>query len=62
MISEKILVVDDEAEIRDLLSQILTRAGFGVDTAESGAAGISKAKKTAYSVAIVDLRIVIMPT
>ena len=36
MTSEKILVVDDEAEIRNLISEILVDEGFEVATAENG--------------------------
>jgi len=37
----KILVIDDEEMIRDLVQKILTRAGFAVVTAESGQSGIN---------------------
>ena len=36
MTSERILVVDDEAEIRNLISEILVDEGFDVATAENG--------------------------
>ena len=36
MTSERILVVDDEAEIRNLISEILVDEGFEVATAENG--------------------------
>ena len=36
MTSEKILVVDDEAEIRNLIREILVDEGFEVATAENG--------------------------
>ncbi len=33
---KSILLIDDEAEIRDLLSQVLTREGYQVSTASCG--------------------------
>ncbi len=38
----KILVVDDEQMIRDLAARILTRAGYEVELAESGRAGVDR--------------------
>jgi DNA-binding NtrC family response regulator len=38
----KILVVDDEQMIRDLAARILTRAGYEIELAESGQAGVDR--------------------
>jgi DNA-binding NtrC family response regulator len=38
----KILVIDDEQMIRDLAARILTRAGYEVELAESGQAGVDR--------------------
>lgn len=35
----KILVIDDEKAVSDILSQVLNRFGFNVDTAENGREG-----------------------
>ena len=37
---QRILVIDDEAAIRNLLTSMLGREGFEVETAEDGAAGV----------------------
>jgi two-component system NtrC family sensor kinase len=53
----KILVVDDEEVIRDVLSKYLRRHGYSVDTAEDGNAAISKLKENpGYNLLITDLR------
>lgn len=36
---QRILVVDDDSDIRQLYSNVLTRSGYQVDTAEDGEAG-----------------------
>ena len=38
----RVLVIDDEAEVRNLLVRILTRAGFEVIAAEDGATGLRR--------------------
>jgi two-component system, chemotaxis family, chemotaxis protein CheY len=38
--SVKVLIIDDNDEIRILLKTLLTRAGFKVETAEDGQAGL----------------------
>lgn len=39
-VTERILVVDDEAIVRDVLSRYLSRAGYEVDTADDGPAAL----------------------
>lgn len=51
----RILVVDDDAEIRDLLSVWLRRAGLGVDTAESGPDALTQIAHTKPDLIITDL-------
>jgi len=55
MASDKVLVVDDEMAMCKALSEFFTNFGYEVATAHDGAAAIEMAKKSAYSVAIVDL-------
>jgi len=54
----RILVIDDEEDIRDVLTQILNRAGFQVDVASNGAEGIEQLRKAPTSVVLTDI---IMP-
>lgn len=43
--SEKILIVDDENRIRQLLTMYLEREGYIVDEASDGLSGLNKIKK-----------------
>ena len=52
----KILVIDDEWNIRDILSNILASEGFEVDTAEDGGIGIEKMEAKLYDLVITDLK------
>jgi two-component system nitrogen regulation response regulator GlnG len=51
----KILVVDDEAEIRSLLSAVLQSKGFEVVTAEDGAAALQQVQRERPAVILMDL-------
>lgn len=50
------LVVDDEASILKLLSNVLHRRGIKVDTAESGRDGLTMIKDKSYDLVITDLK------
>ncbi len=50
-----ILVVDDDAQILALLTHILGRAGYTVDTAETGERGLEMAVASRYDLIILDL-------
>ena len=52
----KILIIDDEQGIRDLLSFELEHRGYNVSTAQNGEEGIAKAKKETFDLAIIDLK------
>jgi DNA-binding NtrC family response regulator len=52
----RILVIDDEWSIRDILSNILVGEGFEVDTAEDGQEGIEKLEAGNYDLVITDLK------
>lgn len=54
----KILVIDDERNICEMLKKYLTRKGYSVNACNSGKDGIEKAKKSKYALAIID---VVMP-
>ncbi len=51
----KILVVDDEASLRLLLSNELSRAGYSVDIAVDGESGLKKARGEFYNVILLDI-------
>jgi len=54
--SGRILVVDDEWNIRDVLSNILQAQGYEVDCAEDGEEGIAKIDENDYDIVITDLK------
>jgi len=51
----KILVVDDEADIRESLETILTLDGFTVETAQNGTEGLQKIEAGNYDLILLDL-------
>jgi DNA-binding NtrC family response regulator len=53
----RILVVDDDENIRKVLTTILEEEGYKVDSAETAKEAIEKAKKTFYNVALIDIRL-----
>ena len=52
----KIIVIDDEEKIRDILAMILRDDGYEIITAKDGIEGIAQAKSFSPQVAIVDLQ------
>ena len=52
----RVLVIDDEGEIRDSLDTFLSLEGYEVSTAENGARGLAQAKDKPFDVAITDLK------
>jgi two-component system phosphate regulon response regulator PhoB len=52
--SAKVLVVEDEADIRDLLVLHLGRAGFQIDEAVDGSEALTKIRKNKYELLILD--------
>ncbi len=57
----RVLVVEDEAAIRDALKTQLTEAGFTVDVAADGEEGLFTAQEIQLDVAIVDLGLPKLP-
>ena len=51
-----ILIVDDEQEIRDSLSEVLTDEGFLTYTAENGAVALEMMQETHYDIIISDIK------
>ena len=52
----RILVIDDEGDIRDTLDMFLSMEGYEVSTAENGARGLEQAQDKRFDVAITDLK------
>jgi DNA-binding NtrC family response regulator len=52
----RVLVVDDETNIREALAKILERAGHRVSAAESGEAALSLLHDGAFDVVVTDLK------
>ena len=52
----RILIVDDEASIRETLKEILTYEGYEIDVAEDGAQALDMLRKTEYDVALCDIK------
>lgn len=54
--SQHILVIDDEENLRHMLSVMLARQGYRVDPAADGAAGLNCLMDTAYDFILCDIR------
>jgi two-component system alkaline phosphatase synthesis response regulator PhoP len=52
---KRILIVEDEKDIQDLLQRYLKREGYEVQTAEDGEAGLRKIAKDRFDLIILDL-------
>jgi CheY-like chemotaxis protein len=52
----RILVVDDEDNLRDVLVEVLKRDGHEVDSAVDGADGLRRAEAHRYDLVVTDLR------
>jgi PAS domain S-box-containing protein len=57
MSETKLLVIDDESEIREVLSEVFQSKGYTVATAGTGSEAIDKAKETVYDVALIDMNL-----
>src|SRR5690349_23082868 len=53
---QRVLVVDDEASIRDLLSKTLALAEYDVDTAPDGNTALDRMRAFSYDLLIADLK------
>ena len=56
MARHRILVVDDEENLRDVLVEVLKRDGHEVDSAADGAEGLRRLEESRYDLVITDLR------
>jgi len=53
----RILVVDDDEDIRKVLATILEDNGYAVDTAKNGKEAVKKSKVKFYNLALIDIRL-----
>ena len=53
----RILVIDDDENIRETLKAILVDEGYSVDLAANGNEAIKKTETTAYNAAVIDIRL-----
>lgn len=58
--THRILIVDDDADIRSILTTKLEASGFQVISAENGQEGIAKAKEGGVDLILMDVRMPIM--
>ena len=56
-LKKSILVVDDDKSILRTLTRILQKAGYDVDTAETGKEALERAEKRCYDLALVYVRL-----
>ena len=56
MAQEKILVIDDELFVRELLQEFLSKEGYNVYLAESGEKAINLIKTNPVEIALIDLK------
>jgi DNA-binding NtrC family response regulator len=52
----RLLVIDDEADVREMLEFILSDAGFEVATVDGGMAAVELARAGRFDVAVTDMR------
>ena len=53
----RILVVDDDENIRNTMSTILADEGYAVDLADTGSEAIRKTEAEAYNLVLIDIRL-----
>ena len=58
-IERRLLIIDDEANMRHMLSTVLKKAGYQVETAEDGAQGLKMIQQSPYDFILCDIK---MPT
>ena len=52
----RILIIDDEENMRHMLSSVLGRLGYAVQSADNGRSGLDLLKKEAFDVVLCDIR------
>ncbi len=57
---QKILIIDDEANMCHMLAAVLKKAGYEVDTASDGQAGLLQVQQRAYNYILCDVKMPVM--
>jgi PAS domain S-box-containing protein len=57
MSSTKLLIIDDESDICEALSEVFEGAGYFVATAGTGKEAMERARETVFDVALIDMRL-----
>ena len=57
---QRILVIDDEANMGHMLAAVLKKAGYAVDTASDGRAGLLKVEQMPYDYILCDIKMPVM--
>ena len=52
----KLLIIDDEENMRHMLSSLLAKYGYDIDTASDGQEGLSKVKRDLYDFVLCDIK------
>ena len=55
--TNNVLIVDDESDVRELLSKFLRRRGYEVDTASDGASAIEAIRDGQPDIVLLDIRL-----
>src|SRR5438067_4485532 len=56
----RVLVVEDEPEIRDFVAMVLGSEGYRVATASDGAAALAQLRREAFDLILLDMRMPVM--
>lgn len=60
MTAERVLIIDDEENMRHMLGVMLTKAGYAVSTAEDGMKGLAAMEKEPFAYVLCDIRMPVM--
>ncbi|MFQ6032254.1 MAG: response regulator, partial [Candidatus Zixiibacteriota bacterium] len=55
-LKNRILIIEDDKRLREVLKKILEREGFDVEMVGDGSTGISKSKQDFFDIALTDLK------
>jgi len=58
--SKRILVIEDQVDLRDVLCTLLTGSGYAVTEAADGQAGVEKAKSEPPDLILMDIQLPVM--